>query len=134
MQGNRRSDTAPERALRSALHALGYRYRKDMRLSALPGKPRPDIVFTRAKVAVFVDGCFWHSCPDHGRAPTSNTAYWLPKLEGNLQRDRNNDEALRSHGWTVVRIWEHVSTAEAVDTVQRALGRAQGQAPGARRC
>lgn len=121
MQGNRRRDTAPEVALRSALHARGLRFRKDFRLAGLATCPRPDVVFTKPHVAVFVDGCFWHSCPTHGRPPGSNTEYWGPKLRRNIERDRANDAALRDAGWTVVRLWEHVPLIDAVETILRAL-------------
>ena len=121
MQGNKRRDTVPEVVLRSALHAKGRRFRKDFRLVTIEGRPRPDLVFTRARVAVFVDGCFWHSCPTHGRPPTSNAHYWGPKLERNVARDRANDRELTAAGWTVVRIWEHVPIRDAVATVEAAL-------------
>src|SRR5688500_71920 len=87
MQANRRRDTGPELALRSLLHARGLRYRCDYRLKFDGGAVRPDIVFTRVKVAVFVDGCFWHSCPVHGHSPRQNTQYWAPKLASNRARD-----------------------------------------------
>jgi DNA mismatch endonuclease (patch repair protein) len=83
---------------------------------------RPDIVFTRARIAVFVDGCFWHSCPLHGRAPKSNVAYWTPKLEANRARDVRVDTALASEGWAVVRIWEHENVDAAADVVVREFG------------
>lgn len=125
MQANRRTDTAPEIALRSALHRQGLRFRKDLLLASVEGRPRPDIVFPRAKVAVFMDGCFWHSCPTHGRPPATNLDYWQPKFQANVRRDRANDTALRDAGWTVVRVWEHESPDEAVDAVLHALGRAR---------
>lgn len=118
MRGNRRTDTKPELALRSALHGRGLRFRKDCRLDLGEAHPRPDIVFTRAYVAVFVDGCFWHSCPDHCRPPASNTAYWTPKLARNVERDRLNDEALRTAAWTVVRVWEHEDAMAAADRIE----------------
>jgi DNA mismatch endonuclease (patch repair protein) len=126
MRANRRTDTKPEIALRSALHALGYRYRKDFRVD-LPGsvRVRPDIVFLGRKVAVFVDGCFWHVCPEHGREPTSNEWYWTPKLKRNIERDRAADAALSEAGWHVVRLWEHEplpSAIEAVITTLKAAG------------
>lgn len=121
MQANRRRDTGPERALRSLLHAAGYRYRVDLRISTKDGSARPDVVFTRRKVAVFVDGCFWHSCPVHGRPPTTNTTYWSPKLERNRQRDIRNTALLEQEGWIVVRVWEHEAPADALDRVAAAL-------------
>lgn len=121
MQANRRRDTGPERALRSALHAAGYRYRCDLQIKLGGARVRPDIVFTRRKVAVFVDGCFWHSCPEHGREPTVNSGYWSPKLQGNRERDRRNTQALEQEGWVVVRIWEHVPVDEAMDEVTTVL-------------
>ena len=118
MLGNRRRDTKPEVALRSALHATGLRFRKDYRLDLDGVRFRPDIVVTRAKVAVFVDGCFWHSCPAHGTRPSSNADYWLPKLERNVERDREQDAALAVHGWQSVRIWEHEPPREAAERVR----------------
>ena len=132
MKANRRTDTKPELALRHALHRLGYRYRKDYRLDLDSGRRvRPDIAFTARKVAVFVDGCFWHACPEHGSKPRANEWYWGPKLIKNVERDRVNDAALILAGWTVVRLWEHVPLDEAVRTVVTALtaGGAAG-APG----
>jgi len=125
MKANRRTDTKPELALRKALHGQGYRYRKDLRLD-LPGgvRVRPDIVFTARRVAVFVDGCFWHCCPDHGTQPASNTWYWEPKLRRNVERDRAADAALGEAGWTVIRLWEHVSLDDALAAVVGAVGRA----------
>jgi DNA mismatch endonuclease, patch repair protein len=118
MRANRRTDTEPELALRHALHRLGYRYRKDYRLDLAGGRRvRPDIAFTARKVAVFVDGCFWHACPEHGSKPRANEWYWGPKLIKNVERDRVNDAALILAGWTVVRLWEHVPLNEAVATV-----------------
>lgn len=122
MQANRRSDTKPEVALRSALHARGYRFRKDHRLDLEGGvRVRPDIVFTKRKVAVFVDGCFWHVCPEHGRQPTTNEWYWAPKLRRNMERDRTADAALSAAGWRVVRLWEHEPLTAAVDAVVAAI-------------
>lgn len=123
MQGNRRTGTKPEVSLRSALHAAGMRFRKDHRIDLGRVKPRPDVVFTRAKVAVFVDGCYWHSCPEHGTSPRTNSDYWAPKLARNVERDREHDKALQEAGWTVVRIWEHVPVGAAVDAVERAIDR-----------
>jgi DNA mismatch endonuclease, patch repair protein len=122
MRANRRTDTKPELALRHALHRLGYRYRKDHRLDLAGGRRvRPDIAFTARKVAVFVDGCFWHACPEHGSKPRANEWYWGPKLIKNVERDRINDAALILAGWTVIRLWEHVPLDEAISTVVTAL-------------
>ena len=99
----RRRDTLPERLLRSALHAAGLRFRVDMRIERV----HADIVFPTEMVAVFVDGCFWHGCPQHATNPRSNTAYWLPKLAENKQRDSRQTAFLRQHGWIVIRVWEH---------------------------
>ncbi|ADJ50913.1 DNA mismatch endonuclease, patch repair protein [Amycolatopsis mediterranei S699] len=82
---------------------------------------RPDIVFTKRKVAIFVDGCFWHVCPHHGRQPTSNEWYWAPKLRRNMSRDQLVTEALEDAGWRVVRIWEHVPLRDAVSVVEAAI-------------
>jgi DNA mismatch endonuclease (patch repair protein) len=122
MKANRRTNTKPELALRTALHAMGYRYRKDHRLDLPLRRVRPDIAFTRRKVAVFVDGCFWHACPDHGSKPKSNEWYWSPKLARNVERDRAADDALVHAGWTVIRLWEHVALADAVALVVDAVG------------
>ena len=115
MQAIRRTDTKPEIALRRRLHAAGCRYRKDFRLDLRGGRVRPDIVFTRRHVAVFLDSCFWHVCPEHGRQPTKNESYWVPKLRRNVQRDRMADSLLTEAGWTVIRVWEH----EPLDDAQQ---------------
>ena len=122
MRANRRRDTKPELALRRALHGRGLRYRKDLRLDLAGGaRVRPDIAFTARRVAVFVDGCFWHACPQHGTRPAANTWYWDPKLAKNVQRDRAADAALAQAGWAVVRVWEHESVDAAVSAVVDAL-------------
>ena len=113
MRRNPRRDTRPEKELRSELHRRGLRFRKDPPLR-VPGRVvRPDIVFPRVRLAVFVDGCFWHSCPVHGNQPRANSDYWLPKLARNVERDSAVNEALEAAGWQVLRAWEH----EAVTTV-----------------
>lgn len=117
-QAIRRTDTGPELRLRSLLHARGLRFRKDFRLLLPEGtKARPDIVFTRAKVAVFYDSCFWHACPQHGRQPSVNDWYWGPKLARTAQRDSETTAALQSSGWTVIRIWEHDDLAHAAELI-----------------
>jgi DNA mismatch endonuclease (patch repair protein) len=121
MRRNPRRDTAPEIALRSALHAQGPRFRKDLPVRLAARVVRPDIVFTRARVAVFVDGCFWHRCPLHGNVPRANGDYWGPKLERNVTRDHIVDQALAEEGWTVVRAWEHEPVEEVSVRVVGAL-------------
>src|SRR5208283_5933372 len=124
----RRTDTKPELALRRALHRMGYRFRKDYRLDLGTGqRVRPDVAFTARKVAVFVDGCFWHACPDHGSKPSVNQGYWAPKLLRNVERDRAADSALELAGWQVVRLWEHVPLEAAVAAVVTALGTPSAQ-------
>ncbi|HWG13402.1 MAG TPA: very short patch repair endonuclease [Streptosporangiaceae bacterium] len=123
MRAIRRTDTKPELALRRALHRMGYRFRKDHRLDLDSGRRvRPDIAFTARKVAVFVDGCFWHACPEHGSRPAVNQGYWNPKLLRNVERDRLADAALEQAGWQVVRLWEHVPLDDAVTAVVTTLG------------
>jgi DNA mismatch endonuclease (patch repair protein) len=123
MRANRRRDTGPELALRRELHRRGMRFRVDHQ--AVPGlRCRVDIAFTRARVAVFVDGCFWHVCPVHGTAPKANHDWWATKLEQNVSRDRRNDQALREAGWTVIRVWEHEPPVQAADLVVRLVGAA----------
>ncbi len=110
-----RASSGPEVALRRELHRRGLRFRSN--LASLPG--RPDIAFTRARLAVFVDGCFWHSCPDHGVMPRNNRDWWQAKLGRNVERDREKDRDLIALGWTPVHIWEHESVAVAADLVER---------------
>lgn len=106
-QANRRTNTKPEVMIRSALHQRGLRFRKDHLVRAGGVRVKPDLVFTRWKVAVFVDGCFWHRCAEHANTPKRNPEYWLPKLHANLDRDRLVNASLASEGWTVLRVWEH---------------------------
>jgi DNA mismatch endonuclease (patch repair protein) len=112
-----RANTAPEVALRKALHARGLRYRVQLHV---PGnrRRRIDVAFTRAGVAVMVDGCFWHGCPDHGTRPLSNREWWDWKIARNTERDRDTDQLLAQHGWTVVRVWEHEDPDEAAGRVE----------------
>lgn len=111
-----RVDSAPEVALRRELHRRGLRFRKHMR--GLAG--RPDIVFTRARLVVFCDGCFWHRCPVHGTAPKNNAGWWEAKLQANVERDRRQTAQLEAAGWTVLRVWEHESAAAGADRVAAA--------------
>jgi DNA mismatch endonuclease (patch repair protein) len=131
MRANRRTDTKPELALRRALHKLGYRYRKDCPLVLDGGsRVRPDIAFTARRVAVFVDGCFWHACPQHGSKPAVNDWYWTPKLARNVERDRAADATLAAAGWQVVRVWEHETLEHALAAVIAAVGARAPAAPG----
>ena len=117
MQGNRSVNTRPELKIRRALHSLGYRYRVNKAIECGDRKVRPDIVFGPKRVAVFVDGCFWHGCVDHCRVPASNRDYWLPKFERTLARDQRDRKSLAAHDWKVVRIWEHDDVSAAVNLI-----------------
>lgn len=122
MRGNRRTDTKPEIALRRALHARGLRFRKDFRIATEEGaSARADIVFPRRRVAIFVDGCFWHGCPDHCRVPTNNREYWAAKIARNRLRDQSVSAMLERAGWHVLRIWEHELSSAAIKRVETAL-------------
>jgi DNA mismatch endonuclease (patch repair protein) len=112
----RQRDTAPEVALRSALHRLGLRFR--LQLRPVEGLRRSaDVVFTRLRLAVYVDGCFWHGCPLHGTMAKANASFWQQKIEDNRHRDADTDRRLAEAGWTVVRVWEH----EDPDTAARRI-------------
>jgi len=118
MLGNRRRDTKPELRVRKRLHGLGMRFRVDY--PPVQGlRCRADIVFTRAKVAIFIDGCFWHGCPKHYRPPRTNSEYWLPKIELNRLRDARNGRALEAAGWTVLRYWEHEDPDALSQSIRR---------------
>lgn len=108
-----RRNSKPELLIRRELHARGLRFRLNSRL---PG--RPDILFTRARLAIFVDGCFWHRCPDHGTTPKNNRDWWVEKLEQNVRRDRRKDEELEGMGWSTLHVWEHESVAAAADRIE----------------
>lgn len=117
MQSNKSRDTKPELALRSAVHALGLRYRVDARpLKAL--RRRADLVFPRAKVAVFLDGCFWHGCPVHHTVAAANASFWAEKVSTNRARDSDTDAKLAEAGWVSVRVWEHEDPVEAAERVR----------------
>lgn len=122
MKANRRRDTGPERELRSLLHGRGYRFRIDRPVKLADRTARPDILFSRQRLAVYVDGCFWHSCPTHGTQPKANSAFWRAKLAANVVRDRRINEALETAGWRVLRVWEHTPVPLAAELVVRALG------------
>ncbi len=106
MLGNRRSDTAPELSVRRLVHRSGLRYRVDYQPTP-DLRRKADLVFTKARVAVFIDGCYWHGCPEHFSMPKTNRSYWMTKIEGNRRRDADTDQRLRSADWTVLRFWEH---------------------------
>lgn len=126
MVANRGRDTKPELALRSLLHAKGLRYRVDK--SPIKGlRRRADIIFSRDKIAVFIDGCFWHGCPQHLRPAKKNAEAWAAKIEENRSRDANTNEILRSSGWTVIRFWEHEDPSKAAESVEAALVRARAE-------
>lgn len=116
MLSNRPRDTRPELALRSALHAQGLRFRKHVH--PIPrSRCEVDVAFTRWKVAIQLDGCFWHGCPEHGNLPKTNQEWWAAKFERNLERDRRLDQLLTEHGWTVLRFWEHKAMEDVVARV-----------------
>jgi DNA mismatch endonuclease (patch repair protein) len=121
MRANRKRDTGPELALRSALHRRGMRFRACLPVVAAGVRVVPDIVFPRRRIALFLDGCWWHRCPAHANAPKANTDYWGPKLARNVERDRLVDAALSREGWLVIRVWEHEDAAAAADRVAAAV-------------
>lgn len=119
-QGSR--DTAPEVAVRKLLHAEGLRYRVNAPVTGMPRRTI-DIVFPKAKIAIFLDGCFWHGCPQHATQPKSNAEWWRAKLDRNMARDQETSEHLRTAGWTVLRFWEHIPAEEIAATVRAAVDR-----------
>jgi DNA mismatch endonuclease (patch repair protein) len=125
MRANKRADTKPEVSIRSYLHRLGLRFRKDMPIKTEMRTCRPDIIFTKQKVVIFVDGCFWHSCPLHGHAPKANEFYWKKKLKRNVERDGLDTKSLTEEGWIVIRIWEHIGVDKAVKQIVAQLKKKQ---------
>ncbi len=122
MQRVKQKDTAGELSLRSALHESGLRYRLHRRIEGV----MVDVVFVSAKIAIFVDGCFWHGCPIHTTLPKSNQTYWLPKLAENKERDLRQTVRLRAAGWCVIRLWEHEclpTTPKTIRRIQNAVSR-----------
>ncbi|MEU9054174.1 very short patch repair endonuclease [Streptomyces sp. NPDC048384] len=122
-------DTAQEVAVRRLLHAAGLRYRVNV---PVPGMPRRtiDIVFTKAKIAVFLDGCFWHGCPEHATQPKANAEWWREKLAKNVARDSETTRHLEAAGWTVLRFWEHErpdAVARSVAAARRLAGASEAQ-------
>lgn len=120
MAKQRTRDTAAEVELRRLLHARGLRYRVD---AAIPGLPRrrADLTFAPSRVAVFIDGCFWHGCPEHRATPKNNADWWATKLARNVERDRETVAHLAELGWNVLRIWEHENPECAADRVEAAV-------------
>ncbi|MGX1542859.1 very short patch repair endonuclease [Streptomyces adustus] len=123
-------DTNCELAVRRLLHAAGLRYRVEYPVPGM-ARRRIDVAFTRAKVAVLIDGCFWHGCPQHATQPKSNAEWWRQKLDRNMARDRETTEHLTAQGWTVLRFWEHEAPVEVVvrvkTTVERRLAERLGK-------
>ena len=115
MVANRRRDTKPELVVRRELHRRGLRFRVDY--PVLPRR-RADIAFPKRRIAVFIDGCFWHDCPEHGTASKANAEFWAAKLVANKTRDRDTDLRLGEVGWTVLRFWEHEDTEDVVSTIE----------------
>ncbi len=120
MQGNRSRDTKPEMAVRSAVHRRGIRFR-------VSARPQPelartaDLVLRKTRIAVFVDGCYWHGCPDHHTKPATNVQYWANKIARNIERDSETTAYLQQAGWTVLRFWEHEDPEAVADRVQEAV-------------
>lgn len=119
MQANKGRDTGPEILIRSALHAEGLRFRVGQPLP-FDRRRRADITFTRVGLYVFVDGCFWHHCPEHFVTPKTRTDFWMTKILGNEARDAETNERIRQAGGTVIRIWEHDDPTEAAARIARA--------------
>lgn len=130
MQGNRSNNTKPEIAVRSELHRRGLRFRKQYRVRLAQRWLTIDVAFPGRRVAAFVDGCFWHSCPTHGRQPAVHGDYWQPKLERNVARDKAVTEELEHLGWTVVRVWEHVPARTAANRIEKIVRRSPPTIPG----
>ncbi|WP_405662844.1 very short patch repair endonuclease [Streptomyces sp. NBC_01166] len=122
MSRQARRDTAPEVAVRKLLHASGYRYRLNERVPHM-SRRTIDIAFTRAKVAVFLDGCFWHGCPEHATQPKSNAEWWRQKLDRNMARDVETTAHLVAEGWVVLRFWEHQYPAQVAEQVAEVVDR-----------
>lgn len=122
MRANKGRDTKPELQIRSALHARGWRFRVNYRPLAADRRRSVDIAFTRRKVVVLIDGCYWHGCPHHFIMPKTNEDYWSKKISGNQVRDVETSRLLADQGWTVLRFWEHTPVAEVVRSIESALG------------
>lgn len=128
MLGNKRRDTLPELRVRQLVHAAGLRYRVDYAPLSHNRRLRADLVFTRSKVVVFIDGCFWHGCPQHYVASHTNTDYWGPKIAANAERDARNTALLEAEGWTVLRFWSHTPPEEAATAIAQAVDASRSRA------
>lgn len=120
MKAVRQRDTGAEMAVRRRLHAMGLRYRVDFPVLESPRR-RADIAFPRLRIAIFIDGCFWHGCPIHGTSPKANAEFWKRKIEANIARDRDTDERLRGTGWVVLRFWEHEDPDDVAASIRRSV-------------
>lgn len=119
MRANKRRDTGPEMRIRRVLHRRGFRYRVDV--APIEGvRRRADLVFTRARIAVFVDGCFWHGCSEHYIEPKANSEYWKSKISTNQSRDDETNRILGDSGWLVIRAWEHEDIEEVAERISAA--------------
>ena len=123
MRANRGRDTKPELAVRRIVHAAGYRYRVNARPES-DLRRTADLLFTRRKIAVFIDGCFWHGCPEHYIPPKANDGYWSAKVSRNRERDVETTAVLEKRGWRVMRFWEHEDPAEVAEAVISAVNAA----------
>lgn len=120
MRHVRREGTAAELAVRSCLHRLGLRFR--VHINPVPqSRAKPDIVFKKSRVAVYVDGCFWHACPDHASWPKTNSEWWREKIQANVERDKRHTAELISAGWTVIRFWEHEQPSVVADKIHSVI-------------
>ena len=120
MQANKSRDTSAELKVRTLLHKHGLRYRVDIRPEP-ELRRRADIVFTKARIAIFIDGCFWHGCPDHYVEPKTNASYWKQKISGNVTRDLETTAQLERRGWTVLRFWSHTPSIDAATKIESAV-------------
>jgi len=120
MKAVRQRDTKAEMEVRRRLHAMGLRYRVDYPVLESPRR-RADVAFPRLRIAVFIDGCFWHGCPIHGSSPKANAEFWKRKIEANVARDRDTDERLRAKGWTVLRFWEHEDPDRVAGLIRKSV-------------
>lgn len=125
MRANRRRDTKPELAVRRLVHAMGLRYRVDFPPLATNRRLRADLVFTRARIAVFVDGCFWHGCPRHHTVAKRNADFWAAKVAGNRARDERVNAKLGEAGWAVLRFWEHEKPEVVAQVIRDAVSSAR---------